>query len=85
MYGSVILLRGRASEGAGSQRQGRASESKALDLMRQIIEASSDAGHVVWEPFGGLFSASLAARQTGRRAFAGELDSTYFQLGLSRF
>lgn len=58
---------------------------KPLDLMRQIIQASSDFGHVVWEPFGGLFSAALAAKQTGRQAFAGEIDSTYFQLGLSRF
>lgn len=58
---------------------------KPLDLMRMIIEASSDPGQVVWEPFGGLFSASLAAKQTTRRAFAGEIDSTYFQLGLSRF
>lgn len=53
--------------------------------MRQIIEASSDTGHVVWEPFGGLFSASLAAKQAGRKAFAGEIDPTYFQIGLSRF
>lgn len=58
---------------------------KPLDLMRMIIEASSDAGDVVWEPFGGLFSASLAARQTRRRSFASEIDSTYYQLGLSRF
>ena len=58
---------------------------KPLDLMRQIIEASSDPGHVVWEPFGGLFSASLAASQIGRKAFAGEVDPTYFQLGLRRF
>jgi site-specific DNA-methyltransferase (adenine-specific) len=58
---------------------------KPLDLMRQIIEASSDVGNVVWEPFGGLFSASLAAKQCGRRAFSGEIDPTYFQLGLSRF
>lgn len=58
---------------------------KPLDLMRLIIEASSDAGQVVWEPFGGLFSASLAARLIGRRAFAGEIDPTYFQLGLRRF
>ena len=58
---------------------------KPLDLMRQIIEASSDVGHVIWEPFGGLFSASLAAKQVGRKAFAGELDPTYFQIGLSRF
>lgn len=58
---------------------------KPLDLMRQIIEATSNPGHVVWEPFGGLFSASLAAKQTGRKAFAGELDPTYFQLGVGRF
>lgn len=58
---------------------------KPLDLMRLIIEASSDAGDVVWEPFGGLFSASLAAKQAKRKAFAGELDPTYFQLGLERF
>lgn len=58
---------------------------KPLDLMRMIIEASSDPGDVVWEPFGGLFSASMAAKQTGRKAYSSELDSTYFQLGLSRF
>ena len=58
---------------------------KPLDLMRQIIEASSDPGHVVWEPFGGLFSASIAAKEVGRKAFAAEIDSTYYQLGLNRF
>jgi hypothetical protein len=58
---------------------------KPLDLMRQLIEASSDRGQVIWEPFGGLFSASLAATQVGRKAFAGELDSTYFQIGVDRF
>jgi len=58
---------------------------KPLDLMRLIIEAASDPGDVVWEPFGGLFSASLAARGLGRRAFSCELDPTYFQLGVQRF
>lgn len=58
---------------------------KPLDLMRMIIQASSDPGDVVWEPFGGLFSASLAAKQLGRRAFGAEIDASYYQLGLSRF
>lgn len=58
---------------------------KPLDLMKLILEASSDAGDVVWEPFGGLFSAALAAKQTCRKAFSAELDPTYFQLGLKRF
>jgi len=50
-----------------------------------IIEASSLAGDVIWEPFGGLFSASLAAKRLKRAAFGCEIDPTYFQLGLSRF
>lgn len=58
---------------------------KPLDLMRMTIEAASDSGDVVWEPFGGLFTAALAARQTGRRAFACEIDPTYFQYGVTRF
>lgn len=58
---------------------------KPLDLVRMIIEASSEPGDVVWEPFGGLFTAALAARQTNRRAFSCEIDPTYFRYGVSRF
>jgi len=58
---------------------------KPLDLMRMIIEASSDPGDVVWEPFGGLFTACYAACETGRRAFGAEIDPTYYQLGVRRF
>lgn len=57
---------------------------KPLDLMSLIIEASSETGDVVWEPFGGLFSACLAARNKGRRAFGAELDPCYFQLAVSQ-
>ena len=58
---------------------------KPLDLVSRIIEASSDVGDVVWEPFGGLFTAALAAKQLDRRAFAAEIDPTYYAYGLSRF
>lgn len=58
---------------------------KPIDLMSLIIEASSDPGDVVWEPFGGLFSGALAAKQAKRRAFACEQDPTYYQMGLRRF
>lgn len=57
---------------------------KPLDLMSRVIAATSNEYDVVWEPFGGLFSASLAARSLRRRAFAAEIDPTYFQLGVSR-
>jgi site-specific DNA-methyltransferase (adenine-specific) len=58
---------------------------KPLDLMIRIIEATTAIDSVVWEPFGGLFTASLAARKLGRRAFAAEIDSTYYQYGVQRF
>lgn len=58
---------------------------KPMDLMGRIIEVSTDKGDVIWEPFGGLFSASLSARYLGRRAYAAEIDSTYYQFGVDRF
>lgn len=58
---------------------------KPLDLMRLIIEASTDEGDVIWEPFGGLFSASLAARMLNRKSYGCELDPDYYSLGLERF
>jgi len=58
---------------------------KPLDLMSRIIEAATNEGDAVWEPFGGLFSGSLAARALRRRAFSAEIDSTYFQYGVQRF
>jgi DNA modification methylase len=58
---------------------------KPLDLMSRLIEASSQEGDVVWEPFGGLFTASLAAQALRRKAFAAEIDWTYFFYGVERF
>jgi site-specific DNA-methyltransferase (adenine-specific) len=58
---------------------------KPLALMRRIIEASSQPGDVVWEPFGGLFTGCFAALKTGRRGFGCEMDPTYFHFGVERF
>ena len=58
---------------------------KPIDLMKLIIESSSDISDVIWEPFGGLFSASLAAKMLKRRAFGCEIDPVYFNLGIDRF
>lgn len=57
---------------------------KPLDLMTRIIKASTTPGGVVWEPFGGLFSASVAARDLGIKSFAAEIDPTYFHYGSDR-
>ena len=57
---------------------------KPLDLLTMLIEASSSKGDAVWEPFGGLFTACLAARAAARRGFGAETDRQYFAHGIRR-
>lgn len=57
---------------------------KPLALMRRQIIASTDSGDVVWEPFGGLCSASVAAVELGRRAFASEMKPEYHSIACRR-
>lgn len=58
---------------------------KPLDLMSMIIKATTKEGDVIWEPFGGLFTASLASSHLRRRSFGAEIDPTYYQYGVQRF
>jgi site-specific DNA-methyltransferase (adenine-specific) len=57
---------------------------KPLDLVTMLIQASSEPDDIIWEPFGGLFTACLAANKLGRRAFGGEIDPAYFHYGVER-
>lgn len=52
---------------------------KPFSLMEQIIEASTDPGDVTWEPFGGLFSGSIAAQKLGREAYAAESNPAVYK------
>lgn len=53
---------------------------KPLELMRRILAGSTDPGHVVWEPFGGLCSASVAAVELGRAPYAAEPQLAFADL-----
>lgn len=57
---------------------------KPLALMERIINASTDPGDVVWEPFGGLASATLAASTSDRRGFAAEIVPEFYELATQR-
>lgn len=57
---------------------------KPLKLLELIIESSSDKNDVIWEPFGGLCSATIAAHKLSRRAFAAEINSDYFDISTKR-
>ncbi len=57
---------------------------KPLKLLELILRASSDEGDVVWEPFGGLCSATIAAHKLGRQAFAAERVPEFFNIAVKR-
>jgi hypothetical protein len=57
---------------------------KPLDLMERCINATTNPGDVVWEPFGGLCSASVAAVRLGRTAFSAEPNQDFYQLAYER-
>ncbi|MFL9828058.1 DNA methyltransferase [Rhodoplanes sp. SY1] len=57
---------------------------KPLSLMERQILASTDLGDVVWEPFGGLASATVAAIRNGRRAHMAEINREFFDAGVAR-
>jgi site-specific DNA-methyltransferase (adenine-specific) len=52
--------------------------------MRRILLASTRPEDVLWEPFGGLCSASVAAIQLKRKPFAAEIDKNFFNLARER-
>jgi len=57
---------------------------KPIRLMELIIEISSDEGDIVWEPFGGLFSAGVAAHNLKRSYFGAEISTRIYKLGEKR-
>lgn len=57
---------------------------KPLDFMRRIVRMASNVGDMIWEPFGGLCTASVAAVESGRNACAAEPDPYFFSLAEER-
>jgi len=57
---------------------------KPLKLMRRIVEASTEDGDVVWETFGGLCTATVAAKELGRKAFAAEIVDDFYDAAVER-
>lgn len=57
---------------------------KPLELMERLVHATSARGDVIWEPFGGLGTAGVAAVAMGRKAFVAEKDPYFAQLARER-
>lgn len=57
---------------------------KPLNLMKLIIKSSSDEGDIVWEPFGGLCSAMVAAKELKRNSFGAEINKEFYEIASKR-
>lgn len=57
---------------------------KPLDLMVTQVAATTNESDIVWEPFGGLASASVASVLLGRHAYVAEIDDLYCQIAIER-
>ena len=58
---------------------------KPVELVRRAIEASSQPGDGVLDPFGGAGSTLIAAEQTGRTAYLAELEPRFCDVIVKRF
>jgi len=57
---------------------------KPLELMKIILEACSDPGDLVWEPFGGLCTAAIASYKFGRHCLSAEIQRAFYELAVGR-
>jgi site-specific DNA-methyltransferase (adenine-specific) len=57
---------------------------KPLEFMERIIYAVTEPDDVIWEPFGGLASAAVAAVALGRKPFVAEIDDQFARLAIER-
>ncbi len=57
---------------------------KPLAFMRRIVTASTLPNQIIWEPFGGLCTAAVAAVELGRKAFAAEQYEDFYRLAVQR-
>jgi site-specific DNA-methyltransferase (adenine-specific) len=52
--------------------------------MERIIEASTEEGDVVWEPFGGLCTATVASKIHNREARSAEIVDHFYEAAVER-
>lgn len=68
----------------GEKLHGRHPTQKPVELLRRILEASSNPGDLVLDPFMGSGTTGVACRNMGRRFVGVELDDKYIRLADKR-
>lgn len=57
---------------------------KPVDLLRRLIDGLTANGELVADPFGGVASTAVAAKEAGRRYWSCEVEEGYFKEGKAR-
>ena len=57
---------------------------KPVELLADLIESTTAPGELVADPFGGVASTAVAAKETGRRWWSCEIDDGYHRVGEGR-
>ena len=57
---------------------------KPVELMKILIDNSSNEGDIVFEPFGGIGSTAIACVELNRKCISIEIDDTYFEIKKKR-
>lgn len=57
---------------------------KPIELIKQIIQISSDIGDVVWDPFAGLCTSAVASIELDRICYCAEINENTFKVAQER-
>lgn len=57
---------------------------KPLELIRYIVEATSDPGDVVWDPFGGLCTTAAVCMELNRKCYTAENNPKFYKACVKR-
>lgn len=58
---------------------------KPLNIIKMLIEISSDEGDLIWEPFGGLCTGAIASHELKRSYVAAEINKEIYDAAMKRF
>ena len=57
---------------------------KPVELMKVLIQNSSNVGDIIFDPFMGTASTGIACQETGRNFLGIEIDKKYFDIAKER-
>lgn len=73
----------RHSRPSGAEREHNAA--KPVGLLIELVEAATDKGETIFEPFTGSGSTMIAGEKTGRRVFGLEIEPRFAQVAIERW